>query len=85
MKVTDKLFKHTLIRVGPKDMRGIMRLLDDGHTGIAERHTVEKLIGYVKTLEKQLGLNVPDPDNAPIRENMIKINSRAGTFYVSNH
>ncbi len=81
MTKEDRLYKETLIRVGPSEMKGIDRLLDKRHFGIAEKHTVSKLVGYIKTLEKKAGLDVPDPENAPIKEGMIKVNTNGGTYY----
>ena len=40
-------------------MAGIDSLLENGHTGIAEKHTVLKMIAYVRALESQLGVNIP--------------------------
>ena len=48
-----------MLRVGEENMMGIDRLIAGRHNGIAERHTVEKLITYVRQLEKQLNINIP--------------------------
>lgn len=82
MKIKDVLYKQTLVRVGPEKMVGIQRLIEEGHTGIAERHTVGKLFAYVKDLESQLGITVPDPDDKPNIRGFIKVNSHAGTYFM---
>jgi hypothetical protein len=61
MTEQSNLYRQTRVRVGPEHMRGVDRLLEEGHTGIAEKHTVAKLIAYVNYLEGQLGIHV-DPD-----------------------
>lgn len=59
MTKNDKLYKETLVRIGPEEMAGINSLLEAGHTGIAERHAVQKMVNYVRSLEAQLGIQVP--------------------------
>lgn len=82
MKVNNKLYRHTLVRVGPEKMKGIDRLLEEGHHGIAERHTVGKLLDYVKQLEQQLGINVPDPDKTGNTEGFIRVNQNGVSYLV---
>jgi len=59
MKQGDRLYQETMLRVGRGGMRGIDSLLESGHTGIAEKHTVLKMITYVRELEQELGINIP--------------------------
>lgn len=82
MRKNSVLFKQTVIRVGYDQMRGVERLIDDGYHGIAEKHTVAKLIAYVKNLEGKLNIDIPDPDNTPMKEGMIKINQRGITYFA---
>lgn len=82
MKKQDILYKQTVIRVGFDQMRGVDRLIDDGYHGLAEKQTVAKLIGYVKALEQKLNIDIPNPDKAPIKEGMIKINQGGITYYA---
>ena len=82
MKITDKLFKETYARLGPDEMRGVMNLLDLGHTGIAERHTVEKLLAYVRKLEKQIGIDVPTIDGDVTGYRVLRIRERGCTYYA---
>lgn len=81
MKIKDVLFKKTLVRVGPDEMRGVVRLIEGKHTGIAEKHCVAKLFDYVEELESRLGITVPDPDSGNIDRRFIKINSATGTYF----
>lgn len=81
MQKTDRLYQETLIRVGKDEMAGIDSLLDKGHTGIAERHAVQKMVLYVRELENRLGLDVPKAtDIKP--EGTIKVNTGRNTFYL---
>lgn len=84
MKQTDMLFKQTVARVGYDNMQGIVRLMDNGYNGIAEKHTVQKLFTYVKALESKLNINIeiPDPVKTPIKEGMIKINQGGITYFA---
>lgn len=61
MQAESRLYRETRVRVGPEKMRGVDRLLEEGHTGIAEKHTVAKLMAYVASLEEQLGIPI-DPE-----------------------
>ena len=83
MQKTDRLYRETLLRVGPDNMEGVDRLLSDGHTGIAESKTVEKLLIYIRGLEKQLGIDVPAGERDINPENMIKITLKGVSHYVS--
>lgn len=83
MKKKDKLYRYTLVRVGVEKMRGIDRLIEQGHHGIAERHTVEKLIAYVEGLEKQQGINVPNPDKDAHAKSFIRINQNGASYFVN--
>ncbi len=84
MKKTDVLFRETLARVGNEEMRGIERLVDGGHYGIAERHTVSKLFGYIRQLEKKVGIVIPSvtAKTAPVAKNMLKVNERGLTYFL---
>lgn len=62
MQKADRLYRETLIRVGKSEMQGVDSLLDAGHTGIAERHTVEKLMAYVRKIETELKIDIPKPE-----------------------
>ena len=80
MKVSDKLFKETLARVGKQQMTGVIRLMTEGHYGIAERHTVGKLFQYVERLEKELGVEVSIPEGSGVET--IKINKGEAVTYI---
>ena len=82
MKTTDALYRHTLVRVGPDAMRGIDRLLSEGHHGIAERHTVGKLVEYMKELEHRLGIHVPNPDKDTKAEGYIRSVQNGVTYFI---
>ena len=82
MTTKDVLYKETLIRVGAEEMIGIDRLLSEGHKGIAEKHTVQKLILYTRNLEKKLGIDVPRPEKAPVKEGLIKVNAGGAVYYA---
>lgn len=82
MKKNDVLFKQTVIRVGFDNMRGVERLIEDGYHGLAEKQTVAKLFGYIRTLEKKCGIDIPKIDAAPIKEGMLKINQGGITYYA---
>lgn len=83
MKVTDTLFTETLKRVGPDELVGVRNLLAEGHTGIAEKHTVNKLIAYVRGLEEKLGINIPDPkDKSVLNGKLMKINEAGVSYFV---
>lgn len=82
MTKQDVLYKQTLVRVGPEKMVGVQRLIDGGHTGIAEKHTVSKLITYIKALEEKLGITVPDPDRGSVDKRFMKITGAAGTYFA---
>lgn len=82
MRKNDVLYKQTVIRVGFDHMRGVDRLIDDGHHGLAEKQTVAKLFGYIKTLEQKLNIDIPNPDQAPIKAGLIKINQGGITYYA---
>lgn len=82
MKKQDILYKQTLTRVGIDNMQGINRLIDDGYHGLAEKQTVNKLFMYVKTLEKKLNIDIPDPEKGPAREGQIKINQGGISYFV---
>lgn len=82
MKIKDVLYKQTLVRVGKESMQGIDRLIDDGHHGIAEKHTVGKLIAYVKGLEQKLGIVVPDPDSGKPTKGYMKINTNGVSYFA---
>lgn len=69
------------MRFGKAGMNGIDSLLDNGHTGIAEKHAVLKIIGYVQELEKQLGIETPEIQPSDI-EGTIKVRSNGQTFYI---
>lgn len=84
MRKNSVLFKQTVIRVGYDQMRGVERLIDDGYHGIAEKHTVGKLIAYVKSLEDKLGIDIPNPDNTPTKEGMIKINQNGVSYFATS-
>lgn len=77
----DVLFKETLMRVGHDEMSGVMRLIDEGHHGIAEKHTVGKLIAYIRKLENQLGIEIR-VDAVPDRDKVIKINGYGGSYFA---
>lgn len=81
MLADSKLYKETLIRVGKEEMIGINRLINDRHYGIAERHTVGKLLEYVRSLEKRLGINMPNVDAINIEKNFMKINANGVTYH----
>lgn len=82
MKIKDTLYKETLKRVGPEEMKGIQRLLADGHTGIAERHTVAKLIQYIRKLEKEAGIYVPKAeDESHPDKRVVKFNIGGSQYY----
>ncbi len=82
MRKTDVLFKQTIVRVGFDNMVGVERLIDNGYHGLAEKQTVAKLMGYIKTLERKLNIDIPSPDNAPIKEGMIKITQGGISYYA---
>lgn len=82
MRKTDVLFKQTVVRVGPDQMRGVERLIDDGYHGLAEKQAVSKLILYVKGLEKRLNIDIPNPDNLPLRADAIKITNGGISYYA---
>lgn len=82
MKTTDRLYRHTLVRVGQDAMKGVDRLLEEGHHGIAERHTVGKLLDYIKHLESQLGINVPDPDKLQRADGYIRVNQNGVSYLM---
>lgn len=84
MRKTDVLFKETVVRVGYDQMQGVERLIDDGYHGIAERHAVQKLIGYVKSLENRLGIDIPSLDNTPTKEGMIKITKHGVSYFAAS-
>ena len=64
-------------------MRGIERLIDEGHYGIAERHTVSKMVSYVRELEKRVGLAVPSTKkkDLTVNDSMIKINLNGNSYF----
>lgn len=81
MTKNDRLYKESLRRFGPEEMAGIDSLLEAGHTGIAERHAVQKMILYVRSLEDQLGIDVPKIDRSTDIAG-IKINSGESSFFL---
>lgn len=80
MQATDRLYIETKLRIGPDRMEGVDRLLSQGHTGIAEAKTVEKLLTYIRGLEAQLGLEIKAPADGIITG--IKFTERGVTHYV---
>lgn len=85
MKRNSKLYRQTKLRVGPEEMRGVERLLDDKHRGIAERHTVEKLFSYVEMLEEKLGISYDDNGERTQEKTdprLIKINKGGVSRYM---
>ena len=82
MLANSKLYKETLVRVGPDEMRGVNRLITNKHYGIAERHTVNKLIGYIRDLEKQMGIKVPKSKDFNEDQHFIKIIENGRIRYV---
>ncbi len=78
MTKNDKLYRETLIRVGDFQMSGVDQLLENGHTGLAEKHTVSKLVMYIRSLESQLGINLPNEKQA----RMIRINLEDQTLFI---
>jgi len=63
MTKNDKLYKELVARFGKDEMVGIDRLLEQGHTGIAERHAVQKLVIYLRALEEHMGIRVQPVEN----------------------
>lgn len=80
MQKTNRLYKETLIRVGRLEMAGIDSLLEEGHTGIAEKHTVLKMIKYVRELEAQLGIELPKVQN--IQTGTIRVHEGNAVYYL---
>lgn len=78
MQKSDHLYTQTKLRVGAINMAGIDSLLDAGHTGLAEKHTVAKLIVYVRELEEQLGISVVET----VESNKIKVQNGEQVFYI---
>lgn len=81
MRKSSRLYNETLLRVGPGAMRGVDRLLEKKHRGIAEKHTVHKLITYVESLEDQLGVNVSS-DSEPSTD-FIRLNKGGISRYIA--
>lgn len=82
MKIKDVLYKKTLVRVGPEEMKGVTRLIEDGYHGLAEKHTVAKLFDYIEKLESKVGISVPNPDRVNVNKRFIKINTAGGTYFA---
>lgn len=78
MQKTDRLYEETRLRVGTINMEGVDQLLENGHTGLAEKHTVSKLISYVQSLEDQLGVEVRTPETV----DRIKVNNGTKSFFL---
>lgn len=82
MRKTDVLFKQTVLRVGYENMQGVERLIEQGHHGIAEKHTVAKLLYYVRALEKKCGIDIPDSTKTLNRKGLMRINYGDITYYA---
>lgn len=82
MQVTDRLYLETLVRVGPEQLLGVNRLIAERHYGVAERHTVEKLINYIRQLETRLGIQSPDVKKLDLEQHLIKVTTHGVTTYV---
>lgn len=83
MKFTDRLYREIRARVPHDELIGVNRLIDRGHYGIAEKHGVHKLMSYVESLEKQLGIEIPETRHIEHNPDFIKINAGGRTFYQS--
>lgn len=81
MRKDQRLYQEVLIRVGKTEMQGIDSLLENGHHGIAEMHTVQKFVMYVRDLESQLGINIPKAD-AVKHSGRIKIREGDTEYYI---
>lgn len=82
MKTKDVLFKQTILRVGYDQMKGVERLVEEGHYGLAEKHTVAKLLEYVKGLEERLGIRIPDLSTTKVTPRLMKITSGGISYYA---
>lgn len=81
MTKNDKLYKETIIRLGKDQMAGVDSLLEKGHTGIAEKHTVLKLTSYVRELETKLGIQIPETGTIPT-SGKIKVVEGPTVYYL---
>lgn len=81
MKFDSKLYKELALRVDRAELAGVNRLIERGHYGVAEKHGVHKLFTYVRALEKQLGIELPEAHKVVDNGQFLKINQGNRSFY----
>ena len=82
MTKNNRLYRELTVRVGSEEMQGINSLLENGHTGIAERHAVEKMVIYLRSLEQKLGIVYPDVRNVTEVTGNVVINDGDKQYFL---